>query len=256
MYVPEDQRTTAWWLFNKKFHCKVNLHKARTIEEIQQYGTPTTGFPELDRELEQSVTQVMLTIVEMEDHYNNNQTLHIVNRKDTLVIYEYITNHLMAFKKLLEESENAAPTNETLDELIRLDRFAADILMYARHQMSSTRSYSGLARAFGGAQSQRQKLMQQMRRNSRATVGNDAAVIASEERVGNGGAGRTYGRGPIQPRQTGTPIQEHNQERQNHDTVDQDGTIIPAAYDDSHLPKHISLERLFENQKSRGLDYR
>jgi hypothetical protein len=254
MYVKESDRTTAWWLFNKKFHCKVNLHRARSIEEIQAHGTPTTGFPDLDRELERAMTPVMLTIVEMEDHYNNGNTLHITNRADTKLIYEYITNHLMAFKKLLEESENAHPSDETLDELIRLDRFAADVLIYARHQMTETRSYSGLARAFGGANSQRQRIMQQMRKNSRNNTGQPMPLVSDREV--HGGAGRTYGRASLSER--GRPIQERAavETREPDALVDADGVIQLPEFNDSHLPKHISLERLFENQKSRGLDYR
>jgi len=224
-WVPEDQRTTVWYLFNKLFYVRVNPTKVRTVEEIKAYGTPTTGNEAYDREMLKAEEVVMLNIAQMEDMFNNGYPVNVVRYEDTQQIYKLVTDHLLNMRDTLTYSENTTNDPKTLDELVRLDKFAAGMFDHARHTLKQDVSHSTLAtRMMNGRFSGLSKLG---RRRS------DQVEISAEVAIGNT---RDY--------RTGTDFQI--------DPTKEPETLTEKVVDPS-LPQRLSLERLFEERKRMGL---
>lgn len=142
-YVPEDQRTTAYYLFTPRFSVKVPPMALRTLEDIKQFGTFSTGDAVIDRELAKNDVQCMLNIAEMEEVYRKGHPLKIVNYNDTKRIYDYIQAHLQFFKDFVMHSENRPPEYDKLcEDLINLDKFAAANYIHARHFFTTDEVHS------------------------------------------------------------------------------------------------------------------
>lgn len=129
----KEDRPTVWHLFNRRFMCRVPPLAIRTIEEIKMFGTPTTGNALLDKEMEQEWALRMLNIAEMEDCFNRGYNVRVVKYEDCKTIYGLITDHLLIWKTFFETAENNRVEEETIDELIRLDKFATAVYIPARH---------------------------------------------------------------------------------------------------------------------------
>jgi hypothetical protein len=227
-YVKESQRNTAWYLFNKLFYVRVNPLKVRSVEEIKLYGTLTTGNEEVDREMAKNETVVMLHIAQMEDMFNRGYTVAIVKYEDTKTIYQLITNHLIAMRNVMTLSENVTNDVKTLDELIRLDKFAEAIFGHARYQMKSDTPHSKMAQRFSSDRFSGLSKLGRQRRTEAAAAPSATA----------GGMGRDYGVGQDAPRPD--PLREPE---------------MMEVKDDPNLPKRVSLERLFEHQKREGMNW-
>lgn len=145
-YVPEDQRTTAWYLFNKRFQVRIPDQATRSLEEIKQFGVPTTGDPVIDREMSKDWGMRYLCIAEMEDIFNRGYDVKVLRYSETKVIYELISNHLLEFRRFFETVMNNRVPDETIEELIRLDKFAAAVYEPAKHLFTREIAQSILGR--------------------------------------------------------------------------------------------------------------
>lgn len=134
----KETRPTVWYLFNRRFMCRVPPLALRSIEDIKMFGTPTTGNPLLDKEMEQEWALRMLNIAEMEDCFNRGYNVRLAKYSDSKVIYELITDHLISWRTFFETVENNRVPDETIDELIRLDKFATAVYVPARHLFTET----------------------------------------------------------------------------------------------------------------------
>lgn len=234
-YVPESQRTTVWYLFNKLFKVRANTHRIRTIEEIQTYGTPTTGIAEVDRELEKLETVIMISIAQMEDLYNRGDSFRIVDRADTEKIYKYIMDHLVTMRNFFNGSEHVKTDEKTMDELVRLDRFAAEMFGTARYFMKEEIQLSSLGRVFASSRPSGLAKLRQAKLHRAQQVANGDDAPAAGRRDYRTGDEIERARGPVE-----------------HDLT-QPG--FEPAPEDPSLPKHKSLEKLFEESKRFGLRY-
>jgi hypothetical protein len=103
------------------------------MDEMREYGTPTSGDPDFDAQMRNERVDVMLTIAgpnSMMHYWDQGITIGVVNEKDTKRIYEMIANHLDAWRHHLTTDLNnrGAP----LDELIKLDKFASVVYAHAK----------------------------------------------------------------------------------------------------------------------------
>lgn len=124
---------TVWYLFNRRFMCRVPPLALRTIDDIKMFGTPTTGNPILDKEMEQEWALRMLNIAEMEDCFHRGYNVRLVKYSDSKTIYELIIDHLVEWRNFFDVATNNRVPDETIDELIRLDKFATAVYVPARH---------------------------------------------------------------------------------------------------------------------------
>lgn len=146
-YVPEHLRTTAWYLFEPRFAVKVPPLALRTLEDIKEFGQFTTGDPVMDREINRADVRCMLNIAKMESIFRKGHSVKVVNYSDTKTIYDYITNHLTWFKEFMLSGENRPlGFDETLDDLIYLDKFASSVYIHAKHFFDSPEAMSVFGR--------------------------------------------------------------------------------------------------------------
>jgi hypothetical protein len=156
-WVPPEKRDTAWWLFKEKFHCRVQRIQTISIEEMKEYGTPTSGDPNFDAQMRNERQDRMLSVVQMIEYWENGITVGVVNEVDTKRIYEYVVNHLTAWKHRIEYELNVR--GAPLDELIKLDKFANVVYKHARYHFTQDYVDSLLARKVQGARANRNTIM-------------------------------------------------------------------------------------------------
>jgi hypothetical protein len=144
IYVPEDQRTTAWYIFYKKFRCRLPNIQTYSKEYIRMYGMPSSGDPNIDRQLANELVDRLLPISEIATYLDAGANIRIVNIEDTKEIYERITDHLNWWKKEMEESYH--PVKTPIKDLQMLDALAFSVHPHAKHQFSTEIVESIMAR--------------------------------------------------------------------------------------------------------------
>ena len=117
-WIPEANRDTAWPIWHKLFMCRVRMIDTLSADYIKHFGMPATGIAEYDTEIPKEAVIRMLTINQMVEFYKKGVNVSVVNLKDTKIIYDFITDHLLAWKDKLNNSfgNRGAP----LDDLILL----------------------------------------------------------------------------------------------------------------------------------------
>lgn len=133
-WVPPEQRDTRWYLWHKLFRCRVSNIQTMSVEYLQEFGMPSSGDAQYDRETANELVQRMLSINQMVEFFRNGVTVGVCQVSDTKEIYERIKDHLDAWKLKLERSVNirGAP----VDDLVLLDRFATTVYKHARHHFT------------------------------------------------------------------------------------------------------------------------
>jgi hypothetical protein len=156
-WVPPEKRDPAWYLFNQLFHCRVQRIQTLSLEEMKEYGTPTSGDPEYDAQMRNERQDRMLTIAKMVEYWDNGITVGVVAEADTKRIYDYISNHLIAWKYKLEHELNnrGAP----LEDLIKLDKFANSVYRHAKYHLPDDYVESILHKSIRGARMHRANIM-------------------------------------------------------------------------------------------------
>lgn len=236
-YVPENKRTTAWYLFHELFHVRVNPNHVRTADEIKLFGTPTTGNEDYDRELAKNDTLVMLSIAQMEDIFNNGYPVKVANYKDTERIYKLISDHLHFMKNIFVGSENITADPTIMNDLIRLDKFAQAMFEHARYLLTGEVPTSQLAaRLMGGRfSSLGMSIRQRAAQRAQAPASKPIDPNRVHTTFGSGG-GRDYSSG-AEHVPTPPPKPENI-------------SLVPdERHEDPRLPKRFSLESMFEDQK-------
>lgn len=133
-WVPKHLRPTAWWIWNKKFKCRVPYLKSLSIDKLKQFGMPDSGDPMVNRQMANEMVDRLLTINVMTEYFMNGVTVAVVDPKDTGIIYEYISNHLNFWLKQLEGSWNVR--GAPIADLIKLDEFANAVYKHAKYQFT------------------------------------------------------------------------------------------------------------------------
>lgn len=146
-WVPESERTAAWYIWNKLFRCRVNAFKARSIEHVEHFGVPASGDPLYDQAMMQEEVQRMLTINQMVEFFRQGLTVGVCDHKDTVKIYEHISAHLIEWKNKLEHGWHTR--NAPIEDLILMDKFATAVHKHARHQFTREMVDSIIARRMG-----------------------------------------------------------------------------------------------------------
>jgi hypothetical protein len=146
-WVPEDQRDTRWYLWNRLFQCRVPFMQTMSKEYIRQHGVPFTGHTESDRSMHSELVTRMLTINQMTEFFEQGVTVAVSKAADTAEIYQLISNHLQAWRRELERSLDIR--NAPLEDLKLLDRFAAAVYAHAQAYFTDEVIESLLAKRIG-----------------------------------------------------------------------------------------------------------
>ncbi|MNU19714.1 hypothetical protein D3C71_79470 [compost metagenome] len=147
-WVPPEDRDTRWYLWNELFLCRVPFMQTMSKDYVRIHGVPFTGHVESDRATHQELVQRMLSINQMTEFFKHGTNVSVCKHEDTKRIYEYISNHLRAWKRELEVSLDVR--NAPLEDLKMLDRLAASVYVHAQEHMSEAIIDSILARRIAG----------------------------------------------------------------------------------------------------------
>ena len=143
-WIPVNQRTTAWWIFNHLFMCRVSNIQTMSVEYIKQFGMPSSGVQQYDKETANELIIRPLSISQMADFYKNGVTVHVINIADTKEIYERITDHLNFWKERISISYHIK--DAPVDDLLLLDKLANVVYVHAVPQFTTEIVDSILAR--------------------------------------------------------------------------------------------------------------
>lgn len=147
-WVPPEERDTRWYLWEEKFLCRVPFMQTMSKDYLRIHGVPFTGHVESDRSMHQELVQRMLSINQMTEFFGQGTVISVCKHEDTKRIYEYISNHLKAWKRELEVALDVR--NAPLEDLKLLDRLAASVYVHAQEHFTDAVIDSILARRIAG----------------------------------------------------------------------------------------------------------
>jgi hypothetical protein len=146
-WIPEDQRDTRYYLWETKFECRMKYIDTFSIEDLQIFGTPTSGDRVRDRDVMEERVIRYLSINDMVEYFRQGIEIGVVKYADTARIYEYITNHLNAMRSEITHSFTAV--HIPFDDLILLDQFANVVYDKAKYTFTRGDANSLIARKMG-----------------------------------------------------------------------------------------------------------
>lgn len=107
-YIPPDKRDTRYPLWCIVYECKVPWNEMRSIQDIEMFGNPHTGDPDLDRETATELRNVRIPVERMAELYSEGARILL---KDPHIhaktIYADIMSHLRAWARTNEFSFNS-----------------------------------------------------------------------------------------------------------------------------------------------------
>lgn len=138
--APEDVTDQ---IFDRRFVVSIQDVAMRSVAEVKMYGTYSSGDRAVDDALKNQWITVMLTIDEMVEKYKIGAQIRVRAMEDTKTIYEIITKHLDRMKYFLSYGLNIGSI--PIEDLIELDKFAADIYPFAQPQFDKVTARSYMA---------------------------------------------------------------------------------------------------------------
>lgn len=175
-WVPEHMRDTRWYLWNERYMCRVPFIQTMSPDYLREFGMPSSGYDEYDRQTANELVIRMLNIDEMVEYYRRGTTVALMQPGDSKRIYERISAHLELWKRELETSFHTR--NAPLDDLQLLDKFAHAVYEHAKWYFDEPFVESLFARKVGSLlRVSRNTIVK--RKNSRVLeVGEEAPVPA------------------------------------------------------------------------------
>lgn len=132
--VEEIRKDTTVNLWEWYFKVRVPYLQSRSIEELRLTGTVLSGVKEIDNDIKNQWLTTMMPVAYMVELYQKNIPVKVVDSKDTKLIYDFISEHLHAWRHRLSQGINvgAAPIND----LIAMDEFANLVYEHAKYQFT------------------------------------------------------------------------------------------------------------------------
>lgn len=127
-FAKED---TSAALFDYYYEVRIPYLSTVSVGYARAVGTYSSTDKEVDRMMNSQWIQTMMPISGMIDKFKEGAQVRVVNEKDIVPIYTAITNHLNAWRGMLERGINIG--GAPVDDLLHMDRFAADLYEYAKH---------------------------------------------------------------------------------------------------------------------------
>jgi hypothetical protein len=130
-WVPKAQQNCTWRIFNKVYKCRHSVFHARSVEDIEFFGTPSSGDSEFDKTMLNETRLFYKTPAQMIDLFKKDVPVGLFNTSDATEIYTDISDHLRNWYDAFSRSPNIKPDNEIIDDLMLMDRFANVIYPHA-----------------------------------------------------------------------------------------------------------------------------
>lgn len=128
-WVPEKDRDTSWYIFQRLFMCRVKYIDSMSADYIKIFGMSASGDSVVDNETANELVIRMLSIDQMVEYYKLGVTVQVVNFKDTKEIYERISDHLNAWKHKMATDFHVREA--PIDDLLLLDKLASVVYKHA-----------------------------------------------------------------------------------------------------------------------------
>ena len=122
------------FIFDHLFLCRIPNLGSMSPEYIRHFGMPTSGDAGVDNEMKNQLITTYLSIAAMATHFKNGVNVYIPRQADIRLMYDYITDHLTAWKNSLSRGLNRG--DAPIEDLILLDQFANNIYEYAKWQFT------------------------------------------------------------------------------------------------------------------------
>ena len=137
-WVPEDQRDTAWWLFEHLYDVCVPYIGMRSAADLREFGMPFSGDPIQDHATAREPVHCKISINDMVEYRRQGTTVEIMNRNDCADIYQRVGDHLMMWKAVIENTLNSGDV--PWDDLEDLDEFRREVHPFAMATPAFTRA--------------------------------------------------------------------------------------------------------------------
>lgn len=138
----QDDTTVPLWEWY--FKVRVPTLQNRSIAEMKLFGTHVSGVKEMDNDLQNQWTTTMATVAQMVELYQRGIAVKVILEKDTKQIYEFISDHINAWRQQLERGINIG--NAPIDDLIAMDEFANLVYENAKYQFTRETADSFISR--------------------------------------------------------------------------------------------------------------
>jgi hypothetical protein len=127
----DPNKDSSFYIWDVRFSINVRQLDVTTGDYINQLGWIDSGDPGINREIANEIITLRVPISEMIDYYRKGISFSVVNKEDTVVIFEYIQNHLERFASRI----NSNPLNKNtfpLDDLLVMEEFADQIYSHSK----------------------------------------------------------------------------------------------------------------------------
>lgn len=122
-----DTRYPLWYVL---YQVRVPFIQTLSLEELEEYGLPTSGDKHHDHAMLWEPKLISIPIHRMVDLWSSKANISLVNRSDSVKIYEAIARHLNAWRNFIEDSVH--PTTPPTEDLLAMDAFASTIYDHAK----------------------------------------------------------------------------------------------------------------------------
>jgi len=133
MPIPSDPTELIW---GRIFAVSIPQYAIYNEAEVEQYGLPSCGIPQIDAESLSNPVPVMLNIDKIAEHFRDG--VYITASRDvTTGIFITIHNYLGVWKKVMRAASmntGRAPA----EDLILLDELAEKLYSYSSHNIQAT----------------------------------------------------------------------------------------------------------------------
>jgi hypothetical protein len=116
------------------YRVRVPYLQYRSIDDIKKFGVGLSGISEIDNDKTNEIIAVMIPISKMVECFSNGVSVLIPNSTDIKDIYDAISDHINAWKKMLQNGINIG--DAPIDDLIDMDKFANSVYSYAKYEFT------------------------------------------------------------------------------------------------------------------------
>lgn len=128
-FVSEIQRTGAP-IWEDLYTVKMPYKHTISLNDLKEFGLPTTGNDLLDKQIHNEVVTIMIPIDAIVEYYRAGIKVVFPRSNELEPMYNTVNRYLIAWKKQLEHGVNIS--GAPVDDLILLDKFASELYQQTR----------------------------------------------------------------------------------------------------------------------------
>lgn len=126
----EQRRRLGEPIWSDLFLVRMAYRDTLGEDHIREFGMPTTGVAELDKQIRNEKIVCMITIDAMAEHFRAGRVVSVVRYDDLEVIYDIVDRYLECWAKLLHGAINVG--DAPVDDLLLLDAMATQLYEHSK----------------------------------------------------------------------------------------------------------------------------